>query len=108
MGYAVGGQCFRNPVEATQAYCSSFGGVTAAGQMRCTVADWDGGGISYTYEVVAPDGNYLGFSSYAELTACTPMDLEEWSPVIGAWLLALVVILCARSIYRQVFNRESY
>lgn len=108
MGYAVGGQCFRDPVEATQAYCSSFGGVTAQGQMRCTGADWDGAGISYSYEVVAPDGNYLGFSSYAEPIACTPQDLEEWSPTIAAWFLALVVILAARSVHTKVFNRESY
>lgn len=108
MGYAVGGQCFRQPADAAQAYCASVSGMTAAGFMRCTFAEWQDTSVFYSYTTVGADGAEHAYSANAYLSPCTPMDLEEWSPVIGAWFLALVVILCARSIYRQVFNRESY
>ena len=108
MGYAVGTQCFRHPEEAAQAYCASVSGMTSAGYMRCYSAEWQETNVWFNYTTIAPDGSESAQGATAYLAPCTPMDLEEWSPAIAAWFLALVVILCARSIYTKVFNRESY
>ena len=105
-GYAVGAQCIRNSAEATASACAAVSGVTSGGVVSCEAPSLTGRTVSYT--LVTDGTTRTTRPATLQLQECVPVDLEEFGPVIGAWVVALVVILCARSIYTKVFNRESY
>lgn len=98
-GYAIDGQCIRDPVQAAAAYCSAVSGVTAAGVASCTSASLDPATGVLTWALAVDDA-----ASQATRTLtmsppqCVPFDMEEYSPVVAAWVLLLVVVLCARLI----------
>lgn len=105
-GFAVGAHCIRDPAEAIAAACAAVSGVTTGGVVSCEAPSLSARTLSFT--LVTEGASRTTRAASTELQACTPVDLQEFGPVIGAWFLALVVILCARSIYTRMFNRESY
>ena len=103
-GFAVGGHCYRSALEASGAYCASVGGVTSAGVVSCQSPVIVGSVLTYTLQSDAAKRTTRPVS--VTLPKCEPFDLQQTAPVVSAWFVALVVILCARSVYTKVFNRE--
>ena len=72
---------------------SSTDGGTFTGKLRITSVDADGSSVTLQRSITV-----LG---------CERYDYAYWSPLIGAWVAALVAILAARTLYTRVFVRET-
>ena len=108
MGYGVGDQCFSTLPEAAQAFCARVGGTTSAGVVSCTAAAPSGGSsVAWTLHLEPGTGSASTRELIAPLPACEPYDMAYWSPILGAFFLALVTVLAARSVYTKVFNRQT-
>ena len=105
-GYAVGLQCFRDQAEAAAVACSSVAGVASGGAVSCSAPSFAYGVVSYTLVTEGSSARTERAASM-QLQPCDPVDLTEWGPVIAAWFLALVVVLCVRSLYTRIFKGES-
>lgn len=120
IGSMFNGTCYPTQAQAATAACASWLAYAPDGSFsRCTglgttnvSSTTDGGtrfsGLSIT-SFPAP-GSGLSASTTERVVvvqACERYDYEYWSPVVGAWVAALVAILAARVLYTRVFNRET-
>lgn len=104
-GLAFANACYRLPAEAAAAACSSISGVTAAGVVSCSAPSITGNTLSYVLKTEGASSSTRTVT--LELQPCEPMDFQWWAPVLAAWFLAMVTVLCARMVYTKVFNRET-
>lgn len=105
MGYAVGASCFRDPVEAASAFCASRQGVMSEGVVSCSGAAVEGGFINWTLDLETPGYSTSRMTS-TPVVECEPYDFEFFAPVLAAWFVALVAVLCVRLLGR-LFNRDT-
>lgn len=105
-GRAVGATCYRDPVAAASAACSAVSGTSASGVVSCEAASVVDGVLTYTLNVDSAAGR-VSRPVVVALPECEPFDVIELAPLIGAWVLALVVILSARALYTKTFGRET-
>ena len=105
-GYAVGLQCFRDSAEAAAVACSSVAGVTSAGAVSCSAPSFSAGSVGFTL-VTEGASSRIERAASMQLQPCDPVDLTEWGPVVAAWFVAGVAVLCLRSIYTRIFKGES-
>lgn len=104
-GVAVGAACYSGAAEAAAAYCASVGGSVAGGVASCSGASITGRSVSWTLHVDGPSGR-TSRQVVSELQECEPYDWSFWSPVLAAWFLAMVLVVCVRMIKRP-FNRDT-
>lgn len=100
--------CYRDRTELASAACGSLTG-SSNGQyvLQCSAPSVTGSTL--TVNTVTCNAGLCGKTqalSFA-LQSCEPYDFEWWSPVLGAFFLALVSVLCVRIIVAKVFNRDS-
>lgn len=106
MGYAVGTACYPAIEDAAAMHCAAIRGVTAGGVVACESAAVSGEGeVSISLRTVAESGETVSLH-VVQFPECEPRDLEYYAPALGAWWLALVVIVMARRVGR-LFTRES-
>ena len=105
-GLAFGSACYRDAAELAASACSSISGVSSAGVVSCASPSVSGSTLTYTLQIEGASSASRSVS--VALQPCEPYDLQWWSPVLSAFFLALVVILCTRMVYTKVFNRETY
>lgn len=106
MGYAVASACYREPSEAAAAYCGNVSGVTAAGVVSCQAPTVSGQTLTYTLRIDNETESVDRLVS-VQLPDCEPYDWGFYGPVLGAFTVALVVILAARMVYRPFNRRET-
>jgi hypothetical protein len=107
-GVGVGMVCFRDFSEAAVQACGAVSGTTSSGVASCEAPSVSAGGVfTYTLNVDGASGRVSRPVS-VQLPSCEPVDVVSYGPVIGAFLLAGVTIVCARLAYVKVFNREIY
>lgn len=106
-GLGFASVCYRSSTELAAAACSSISGVTSAGVASCSSPAVTGTVLSYTLRIEGSAGTTTRPVT-VDLQPCEPHDFAYWSPVLGAWFLALVTVLAARQVYTKVFNRETY
>jgi hypothetical protein len=110
-----GAVCYPTQDQALAAECSGLGAVDAAGAaITCTGAV---AGASTTL-----GGSYLGTRNLrktsaagvvttitrpAQVLSCERYDSAYFSPLISAWVAALVAIIAARFLLTRVFARET-
>ncbi len=105
-GVGVGLVCYRDFDEAAPQACSAVAGVTSSGVASCEAPSVSAEGVfSYTLNVDGADGRVSRAVS-VQLPGCEPVDVVSYSPVVAAFLLACVTVICARMVYTKVFNRE--
>jgi hypothetical protein len=114
-GSFYGQVCYPTQLEALQAACSALGAVAADGSSTtCTgVAAGPSSSVggAYTGTLNLRKTSILGTTSTTTMSytvqTCERYDYAYWSPVISAWVVALVSILAARTLYTRVFTRET-
>ncbi len=105
-GVGVGVVCYRDFDDAAAQACAAVSGSTASGVASCEAPSVSAGGVfTYTLNIDAASGRVSRPVS-VQLPGCEPVDVISYGPVIAAFLLAGVTIICARMTYTKVFNRE--
>lgn len=102
-GFSVGAACYRATELAAQVACSAVSGVSSSGVLACENPSISGHTLTYTLLSDSVSGRQTRLVS-VELQPCTPFDLAEYGPTVGAWFLALVAILSVRLAYTRVFG----
>jgi len=105
-GLAFGAVCYRDPAELAADACASISGVTSAGVVSCSAPSVTGSTLSYTLKTEGTSATSTRVVT-VDLQPCDPQDFEYWQPILAAFFVALVTILCARMVYTKVFNRET-
>jgi len=115
LGTALGAACYSTQAEAAGVACASVLGVSGAGAVSCAGVTSSpstsvGGGVTLDYLLrVDAGGSFVDHAAQMLLQGCETYDLSYWQPYIGAWVAALVSILCARIVYRRIFaDREGF
>lgn len=106
MGYAVAQSCFGDAAEAAAAYCSNVTGATGAGFVSCSAPVVVGQQLTYTLNIESAEGT-TSRQVTVNLPACEPYDWSFYGPVLGGFGLTLVLIVCARMVYRPFNRRET-
>jgi len=78
----------------------------SAGVVSCSSPAVTGNVLSYSLLTETPSGTTTRAVT-VDLQPCDPYDIEFWSPVLAAFFLALVSILCMRMVVTRTFNRDS-
>ena len=102
------GQCYRDRTELAQLACGSISGTTnGAAVLDCKDPSVTGTQLHWTATWTQAGTAGPATPMTTNLQACEPYDFEWWSPVLAAFFLALVSVLCVRMIIAKVFNRDS-
>lgn len=105
-GYAVGGVCIGDADTAARAYCSSISGVSSGGVASCQAPLWVAD-HSLQYSLVVDDVTGQSVRTVdLKILDCEPFDMHSYGPVVAAFFLALVSIVCLRMVYVRVFRGE--
>lgn len=104
-GFAVGGQCIGEVAQAASLACASFGGPTSAGVVTCQDASIDAQTLTFQRCTSTGTTTECRPDSF-DLPACEAYDWSYWSPVLGAFFLALVSIVCTRMLFLS-FRKET-
>lgn len=111
--------CYPTQVEALTAACTAVATFGADGsratcssvQMTApTPSTTAGGTFPGKLNVVkyGPDGTSLGtLTPSVTVQACERYDFDYWSPLVSAWVAALVAVIAARILYVRLFQRET-
>lgn len=123
-GFSTGGACYASIDLAARAVCEAYGSqMDASGRVARCEGAW---GVQYDPDPEFPEWTMPGYGAvtvhrydetgahiaeFSQSLAFAPCEytagVEYWTPVLGAFLVALVTLLCARVIPR-IFNRETY
>jgi len=115
-GTAAGAACFPTQAEAAARHCASVVGVTSGGVVSCDGADGaavlsasDGGTVEFPWVMrTQPSGGAASLSTVTTtLHACERYDVLYFAPWVGAWVLALAVIVGLKLAAQRMFARES-
>lgn len=116
LGTSQGGKCHTTQADAANSWCGDYFASNSAGTVySCSgvVSGADpllGGSVTFKWQRRAVDsvGGVTNMQiSGQQLPECETYAYDYWSPAIAAWVAALVAVLAAKSIYRQIFARES-
>lgn len=107
--------CYPSQSEALAAACSAIHSTSGDGSATDCVGLVDSGSSSVggTYsgklrvQLTQTDNSTVVVQRSVTVLGCERYDYEYWSPVIGAWVAALVAIVAARVLYTRVFSRET-
>lgn len=109
-GFGVGLQCLRDPVQAGLAACRGYDGSGVNRSMQCVdslVGAADAAGV-LSVSVTLRDTFTGATAAYTHLVhPCELTDLTEYSLSIGAWFVALVSVVAARSLYTRIFKQSA-
>ncbi len=108
LGFAGGGACWASVEAAAAAQCGATGGTTSVGVVSCAaVAATSETGATLSLQWSTPDGT-TSSSSVVTLPPCERFDIGSfWAPITGAFLLALVVVVCVKLTVRPM-RREGH
>lgn len=107
--------CFASQADALSAACSGVFTVAADGSsVRCTgvaagASTSAGGAYTGTLQLsfTRANGQVVTGTQSVTVQACERYDYAYWSPVLAAWVAAVVAIVAARFLYLRVFSRET-
>lgn len=109
--------CYATQYDAAMAACSEMNAFGADGsKISCagpktppTPSSTAGGSYVGIFNVSLQDAAGNGTTSTRQVTLwpCERYDYDYWSPVIGAWVAAVVAIIAARFLFVRIFSRES-
>jgi hypothetical protein len=107
--------CYPTQKEAFTAACSAVHSTNPDGTATNCITVIDGGsttaGGGYSgqlrFMMTDVDGNSKSQTRSVTVWSCERYDYDYWSPLISAWVAALVALIAARILYVRLFQRET-
>lgn len=115
-GTAFAGTCYASQAEAAAMWCSATSGTVSTGVLSCqaitTALSTTTGGVAtftWTKRLVPTSGTATATAvTGQQLPSCEPYDFAYFSPLLAAFITAMVAVLAARWLYRLFTqDRES-